>query len=244
MIYKIGLLGASGRMGQEVAALLAEDPKVGTDSFELADGITQSGRMTSLDGVSLRTVGEPAREPVHVWIDFSRPEATIALLETAGTPVVICTTGFTPAQRARVETYAQKHAVLMAANTSPGMQWFTRALEKAPSLAGLGFSAVLSEDHHIHKKDSPSGTAKRILESLKKQGFENVEVQVTRAGSIVGTHTVRFIADGEEITLTHRATDRRIFARGALLAARFLLQQKKPGLYSFEDVSFDLGDSK
>lgn len=236
MIYKLGLLGASGKMGQEVSALLSEGFTVGTDTFELADGITQTGRLQSIDGVELRTFEQDPREPVHAWIDFSRPEATLQLLESTKEPVVICTTGFTSAQKKTVEEFARTRPLLLAPNTSLGIKVLSRLIGEASALADHGFSVVLEEDHHKDKKDSPSGTAKRLLEVLEKAGFGPAQVHVTRAGSIVGNHTVRLIAGGEELSIRHSVTDRRIFARGAVIAAHFLLKQKTPRLYTFDEV--------
>jgi 4-hydroxy-tetrahydrodipicolinate reductase len=179
---------------------------------------------------------EPEREPVHVWIDFSRPEATLALLEKTDRPVVVCTTGFTPAQQKQLEIYAQKTPLLLCPNTSPGMQTMVEMVRGTGHLLPLGFTTVLEEDHHRHKKDAPSGTAKRLLTVLEGTGFEGTQVHVTRAGDIVGNHTIRWIADGEEILVQHRVTNRRIFAKGAVWGAQFLLKQTIPRLYSFEEV--------
>lgn len=236
MIYKVGLLGASGRMGQQVASLLANGFTLGKDAFELADGISLSGRLTSIEGIELRQMNEPEREPVHVWIDFSRPEATLALLEKTDRPVVVCTTGFTPAEIEKIREHARKTPLMLCPNTSPGMQVMVEMLRNADSLLSLGFTSVLEEDHHRHKKDSPSGTAKRLLDVLRAAGYEDTQVHVTRAGDIVGNHTVRLIADGEEVLVQHRVTDRQVFARGALWGAQYLLKQTEPRLYSFEEV--------
>ncbi len=240
MIYKVGLLGASGRMGQEVASVLSEGFTQGADAFELADGITRSGRLVSLEGMTLRKMEEPEREPVHVWIDFSRPEATLELLARTDRPVVICTTGFSPEQREEMEQYAGRVPLMICPNTSVGVNLMSHFLSQTSALKALGFAAVLEEDHHQNKKDAPSGTAKHLLEVLAAAGYGDVQVHVTRAGSIVGNHTVRLIGDGEEIVIQHRATERRIFARGALCAAAFLLKVKAPGLYHFDEV-LDLG---
>lgn len=236
MIFKVGLVGASGRMGQEIAALLSDGFTLGADAFELADGITRSGRLQSLEGMPLRTFGEIAREPVHVWIDFSRPEGTMAVLEETDRPVVIGTTGHTPAQMEKIEAYAKKAPVLLCPNTSVGMNFLQATIGSAATLAGKDFAAVLEEDHHKLKQDAPSGSAKRLLEVLAQAGFENPTVHVTRAGSIVGNHRVRFIADGEELILEHRVTDRRIFAKGALRGAQFLLYRKEPRVYRIEEM--------
>lgn len=244
LIYKVGLMGASGRMGQEVASLLADGFTLGPDAFELSDGVTLSGRLLTLEGMPLRTLNEPEREPVHVWIDFSRPEGTLALLEKTDRPVVICTTGFTPDQRGRLEELARTRPLLLCPNTSPGMKVMNLMIRQAESLSGLGFKAVLEEDHHLSKKDKPSGSAKHLLEVLRQAGYEDVQVHATRAGSIVGNHTVRLIADGEELLVQHRVTERRIFARGALWAAQFLLRQKQPRLYFFDEVTIDRSKGK
>jgi 4-hydroxy-tetrahydrodipicolinate reductase len=239
VIYKVGLLGASGRMGQEVAALLSEGFTLGPDAFELADGVTLTGKLTTIEGMELRTFDEPEREPVHVWIDFSRPAGTLQLLEKTDRPVVVCTTGFTKEEQSKLEAHARRRPILLCPNTSPGMKVMGEMMGAAGLLASHGFSAVLEEDHHRHKKDAPSGTAKRLLELLERHGFSDVQVHVTRAGNIVGNHTVRLIADGEELLVRHRVTDRRVFARGALWGAQFLLRQKEPRLYQFDEVTVD-----
>src|SRR5690606_24677515 len=125
--------------------------------------------------------------------------------------------------------------VLLCPNTSIGMNRMSAMLVLAKPLASQGFACVVEEDHHKAKKDSPSGSAKRLLEALAKAGFDAPQVHVTRAGSIVGNHRVRFIADGEELVVEHRVTDRKIFARGALHGAQFLLKQKEPRIYRFEE---------
>jgi 4-hydroxy-tetrahydrodipicolinate reductase len=221
-------------MGLEIAGLLAEGFSRGTDTLELSDAISASGRLSSIDGIPVRLMSEPPREPVHVWIDFSRPAGTIALLEQIDCPVLIGTTGLGDSERTLIDAYARRHPVLLGANTSPGMALMTRML-RSVSVSG-DFAAVLEEDHHRHKKDAPSGTAKTLLQILHEQGHPDVQVHVTRAGAIVGTHTVRFIADGEELSLQHRVTDRKVFATGALLGALFLARQKTPRLYGMEDV--------
>jgi 4-hydroxy-tetrahydrodipicolinate reductase len=237
LIFKVGLMGASGRMGREVAALLADGFTLNSDAFELSDGVTLSGHLLSIEGMPLRTLRDPEREPVHVWIDFSRPEGTLELLRKTDRPVVICTTGFTPEQMGTIENHARTRPLLLAPNTSMGMHIMGQMVKAAAPLSQLGFTTVLDDDHHVHKKDAPSGTAKRLLDQLQFAGFESTPVHVTRAGTTVGTHTVRWIADGEELLVQHRVTDRRIFARGALWAAQFLLRQTKPRVYLFDEVS-------
>ena len=233
MIRKIGLLGASGKMGLEIASALNEEFSFMGDSLELCDAISSSGRLTSIEGIEVRGMDDEPREPVHLWIDFSRPAGTLALLEKIETPVVIGTTGFSDVEVAKIRAYAERHPVLLCPNTSPGMALMAKMLRSVPVPAS--FAAVLDESHHRFKKDSPSGTAKMLLAVLQAQGRHDVTVHATRAGSIVGTHTVRFIADGEELTLTHTVSNRRIFATGALRGALFLARQTTPRIYTVDD---------
>jgi len=235
MIYKVGLSGASGHMGLEIADMLATGYKTGDAYLELADAVVGQSNLSEIEGISTRKIDEPPREPVHVWIDFSRPDATMALLDKVSCPIVIGTTGFDAEQLQRLRAAAETRAVLLAPNMSPGMALLRTMLGALPDQLGEHFQVVLSEDHHKQKVDSPSGTAKQLKALLAERGLDIDTVQVTRAGKIVGNHTIRLISDEEELEITHRAFDRRVFARGALEAAAFLAKQK-PGWYSMENV--------
>ena len=235
MIYKVGILGATGRMGLELAALLSPSFDQEGDSFELAAAVAKSERLTHIEGVEVRTLREPPREPVHVWIDFSRPEATIELLGQIDTPVVIGTTGFSEPQRDVVTEYARRRPVLQAANTSRGLAILGEFLERFPRSSEWPADVILQEEHHRHKVDSPSGTAKSLSEILVRRGHQNIQTLVVRAGEIVGTHRVRFVLEAEEIEITHRVSQRKAFAKGALVATAFVLRQTS-GLYEMKDV--------
>lgn len=234
MIYKIGILGASGRMGLEVAALLADDFTFQGDHFELSDAVSLRKKLTSIEGVDVRTLDEPEREPVHAWIDFSRPDATVKLLGTLQTPIVIATTGFSREQRTLVEQYAQRNRVCLAPNTSPGMSLLDGLLSQGPPAEG--FTVVLEETHHAAKKDAPSGTALWIAETLRAKGYEPSQVLSVRAGGVPGEHRIRFVSQDEELEITHRVWNRRVFARGALEAVALLLRKKDPGLYTIRQL--------
>ncbi len=238
MIFKVGVLGASGRVGSEIAALLGPHYASGKDWLELADAVTGSARFTSIEGVDCRKLSDTPRELVHVWIDFSRPEATLQLLETAQAPVVIGTTGFTQEQLARVKSYAELHAVVLAPNTSLSLAVFTRLLGQLPQASDWSCEVVVSEEHHKHKKDAPSGTAKNLISLLAERGYREPQVQVIRAGEIIGVHTVKFISANEQITLEHRVNQRQVFAEGALAAAAFLARGVPARLYTMEEVFF------
>jgi 4-hydroxy-tetrahydrodipicolinate reductase len=229
-IYKIGLLGATGRMGLEIASLLSSDYSLENSHLELADAVAEAGTIVSVEGVDVRSLSEPAREPVHAWVDYSRPEATMKLLTTIDTPILIGTTGFTPEQLAKIAEYAERHPVILTSNSSPGMNTLFALLEQLSPLDWIGEVAV-TEVHHRQKKDAPSGTAKELARILVDRGLNVPDVQVTRAGSVPGTHTVYLYGYGEEIMIQHRVTERKVFAEGALRGIVYLLRQKRPGFY-------------
>ena len=111
-------------------------------------------------------------------------------------------------------------------------------LNSIPEASRLGYDILAHEIHHKKKVDAPSGTLKTILKVLEEQGHRGMQVNYGRVGDEKGTHTISFYSPDEEITLTHRVTNRRVFAQGALLAAHFVLKKKTPGLYSFKDIDF------
>ncbi len=239
MIYKVGVNGVTGRMGVEVASLLGQGLQLASHYLELADAVANSDKVTSVEGVTVRTWKSPSREPVHVWVDFSRPAATMSMLESIDTPVVICTTGFSESELAKIENYSKRHAVLLAANTSPGMSVVRKFLAQALPPKEWGFSAHVEDIHHRHKKDAPSGSAKEIVRLLEKAGYEGVQVHAIRTGGVVGEHEIRLISDNEEVSIVHRAFDRRVFAKGSLLGAVKLLSVGKSGLYSWDELFSD-----
>lgn len=235
MIYKVGLCGASGRMGIEVASLLAGGLTVGNDLFELADAVAGSRKFVSVEGVDVRTLDDPPREPVHGWIDFSRPAATVKLLETVDRPVVIATTGFDARELEAIERAAKRVPILVAPNTSPGIRQLFRLIAALDG-PDAGFAAAVLETHHARKKDSPSGTAKALVERLRDRGYGDVSVAAFRAGGVPGEHEIRLVAEDELVVISHRVWNRRVFARGAVTALHWLLQQKKPRLYAVDEI--------
>lgn len=234
MVLKIGILGATGKMGQEVASLLHNGYQVAGDTLEFSEAVSKNRKITEVDGVPVKTLAERL-DPVHVWIDFSRPEATLALIEATKEPLVICTTGFTSSQIERIDLETKRRAVLVAPNTSPGINFVLAMIEALPSVSKLGFDIFIEEAHHTGKVDKPSGTAKLLRRTLEDLGNIPSEVHSVRAGGEKGRHRVSFTAQEEEFVLEHRVFDRAVFAKGALLAAHFIARQK-PGFYEMKDV--------
>jgi 4-hydroxy-tetrahydrodipicolinate reductase len=192
-------------------------------------------------------------------IDFSLRDATRPLAELAeehGKPMVIGTTGHDTDDREAIEKIGSRIPMVWAGNFSTGVNLLFYLTQQTARVLGpqSGFDPEVIEMHHRLKKDAPSGTADRLLEILKdsrKLGDEDVlhgrsgmigerkdsEIgsHALRGGDVVGEHTVMFAGIGERIELTHRATDRTIFATGALKAAKWVVSQQ-PGLYSMQDV--------
>ena len=150
-------------------------------------------------------------------------------------PLVIGTTGHSAEQRNRIEKAARLVPVVLASNFSIGVNALFALTRRAAEILGNEFDRKIIETHHRMKKDAPSGTAKTIAEILREDGAGEIPIQSVREGEIVGEHTVIFAGPGERLELTHHAESRAIFARGALRAARWIVDQP-PGLYSMQDV--------
>lgn len=193
-----------------------------------------------------------------VLIDFTLPEATMQNLDACVSlekPLVIGTTGLTPTQRARIGAAARTVPVLFAPNMSVGVNLLFRLVADAARVLGDTVDIEVIEAHHRHKIDAPSGTAVRLGEILAEtlgrdlatcavygregrtgaRERQTIGFETIRAGDIVGEHMVMFAGTGERLELTHRATSRRTFAQGAVMAACWLTNQP-PGLYDMQDV--------
>lgn len=240
MPLKILLNGSRGRMGAAIAdcaeannAEIAAACDVGDDASTMIAGC-------------------------EAVIDFSFHEVTAEMARLSanhGLPLIIGTTGHTPDERSAILSAVEgKIPVVWAGNYSVGVNTLNYLTRKAASILGHQYEPEVMEMHHHHKKDAPSGTAERLIEILKeaysfsdnhvthgREGLigarpeKEIGVHAIRGGDIVGEHTVYFIGDGERIELTHKATDRKIFAQGAVRAAHWAVG-KAPGVYNMEDV--------
>ncbi len=242
--------GCNGAMGRVITQLAAEDAELeivaGIDVTEGAD--LGYPVFHSLDACTV---------PADVVVDFASAKAVDGLLdycEAKGLPLVLCTTGLSEEQIARVSEVSKKTAVLRSANMSLGVNLLMKLVQDAARvLAGSGFDIEIVEKHHRRKKDAPSGTALALADSINEamdQAYhytydrserseardpEEIGISAVRGGTIVGEHDVIFAGTDEVITFTHTAYSRAIFAKGALAAAKFLTG-KKPGLYGMADV--------
>ncbi len=215
-MISVSLLGATGKMGRRILALALEDPELHVSGI--------SARISSTDLVA-------ALSTCDVAIDFTSPLATKGHLEAAlitGKPLVIGTTGHTPEDIEAIEKASRSIPILYSPNFSLGIALCLETAEKFGKALGSSASINISETHHIHKKDSPSGTA---LALAKAAGLERAVIESIRSGDTVGEHTVIFELGHERIELKHTCLSRDVFALGALRAAKFLAKQS-PGLYS------------
>ena len=260
----IAVIGAAGRMGKALIEAIAategahlsaalEHPDsslIGADAGELA-GI---GRNNIQVEASLHDVADD----FDVLIDFSIPAVTAAnaafCLEH-GKKIVIGTTGLDDNQLQQVQMASQTNAICMASNYATGVNLCFKLAELAASVLGDEVDIEISEAHHRHKIDAPSGTALSLGESVASalgrdlkdvavygregqtgaRDRQTIGFATVRAGDIVGDHTVLFAAEGERIEITHKASSRMAFARGAVRAAKWLTT-KESGLFDMQDV--------
>jgi 4-hydroxy-tetrahydrodipicolinate reductase len=188
---------------------------------------------------------DPARLcDTDVIIDFSVPEGTLALLEAVpndGPPLVCGVTGWRETQMSRLREHAGRTCILHAPNFSTGVLALRHLLRTAaPLLARLGYTPVVCETHHRHKRDAPSGTALALCRDIAPDDPASVQTHAVRAGEVIGDHQVTFYGPGDRIQLAHQAQDRTIFARGAIEAACWLADRPRtPGLLSLDDYLQD-----
>lgn len=213
---RILIHGASGRMGQALLRLAAE-----RDDVEVVAAVQRRPGQRVVDGVPYFAASELSGvPPFDVAIDFSLPEAfdaILALCATRGSALVSGTTGLSQGQRDALAGASTGIALLWAANFSLGVAVLEELVERAAG-ALAGWDCDIVESHHTLKKDAPSGTALALGEAAGRGGAQPRYASL-RAGDIVGEHLVQFATAGERIELVHRATNRDIFARGALHAA-------------------------
>lgn len=239
MSLKILLNGAKGRMGQAILSVAGE---TGCEVVAQCD---------------LGVDPQPLLGDCEVVVDFSSHESTPELAEqcvTAGKPLVIGTTGHLPEEADRIRACAEKIPMVWAGNYSVGVNVLLHLTRKAAELLNDPYHPEIVEMHHRFKKDAPSGTAENLLEAILEGRDWNAEsalrgragltgerpdrevgMHSLRGGDVVGEHSVIFAGPGERVTLSHSASDRSIFARGALMAAKWVVG-RDPGIYRMEEV--------
>ena len=262
MALRVAVTGAGGRMGQSVARAVSTESETELACLVARPGSWLVGSSASSivgDENCPITVSDVLDlEAVDVVIDFTLPDSSLVNARAcaeAGVPVVIGTTGFSEAEQADLDSTLTSVARCQAANFSTGVNLAYRLLSLAAQVMGADSDIEIHEAHHKHKIDAPSGTALamgQVLASAMKQSLSDVAqydrsterearvpgsigFSVTRAGDIVGEHTVLFAAEGERLEITHKAGSRDAFANGAVRAAKFIAN-KPAGAYTMSDV--------
>jgi len=258
MSITLGVNGAGGRMGRRIMELAGEDPDLtvaaALERPEHPDLGKTVGEMTPTVPIDV-VLATALTEPVDVMIDFSGPAGTEAVLAqclAAQTPLVTGTTGLSDDQRSALADAAKQIPVLLAPNMSLGVNVLFQLTAEAARMLGTDFDVEIVEKHHRFKKDAPSGTALRLAEKVTEEQPGRVQVHgregivgerkpeelgmhALRVGDTVGEHTVVFSTLSETIELVHKAHSRDCFVRGALKAAKFLVD-REPGMYDMNSV--------
>jgi len=263
-MVRVAVAGVAGRMGSRIAQLINENDdveliggfehpdhsKIGKDISEIIGGTTCGFAVSK----SMKDVLDAA----DVVIDFTSAATSLAHMQIAASakkPMVIGSTGFSAEKMSQAQELATNFPCVLAPNMSAGVNVLFKVVADVAKLLGEDFDVEIVEAHHRFKKDAPSGTAVKLAQIIAqslgrnldqvgvyaRQGLigerdgKEIGIQTLRGGDIVGEHTVLFAGMGERIELTHRAHSRDNFARGAILAARWIVQQP-PGLYDMQNV--------
>jgi 4-hydroxy-tetrahydrodipicolinate reductase len=260
---RIAVFGAAGKMGCMIIRAAAEAPNAALSVAVERPGFaglgTDASRGAGLpdSGVCLQA-DKPAAGAADVWIDFSAPGLALPNAQAAakaGAAIVIGTTGVTAQDKDAIAQIAKTIPVVLSPNMSMGVNVMLRLVADAARALGPGYDIEIVETHHRAKRDAPSGTALRLAEAVAeatnrdlgktaryhRQGDvgprtnEEIGMQTLRGGDVVGDHTVFFFGQGDRIEITHRASSRETFARGAVRAALWL-HGRPAGLYDMRDV--------
>ncbi len=257
----IAINGAAGRMGQRLVHLCHQDAELQLGAALEAPGSPHVGRdigeICGLGPIGVAVGDALAVDArIEVVVDFSVPQGTMNVLPVCvkrRIPLVVATTGLTPEQKSQIEEAAHDTALLMAPNMSLSVNVLFQLVKQAAELlAGKDFDVEIVERHHRFKKDAPSGTALHFARLVQEAMGQNelrhgreglvgerprgeIGMHALRVGDNVGEHTIIFSTLGETLELTHRGHTRDSYARGALLAAKFLAG-KPAGRYSMDDV--------
>ncbi len=256
------VIGAAGKMGNRIIQMIQETPSISLyGAVERADYPfigKDIGEVIGLGKIGVLLEGDLKKTGADVIINFTNPKTSIESLQFAketGSAIVIGTTGLSPEQMERVRDLSKSLRCVFSPNMSVGVNVMFRIVQEVAWVLGPEYDIEILEAHHHLKKDSPSGTAVKLGELIAKavgrdfgkvgvygrKGMvgertkEEIGMQVIRAGDIVGEHTVLFGGIGERLEIIHRAHSRDNFARGAIRAALWIVNQPN-GLYDMQDV--------
>lgn len=254
---RIAVLGANGRMGRAVVRLAHEGGMKVVCAVGAGDEGRDLGELAGIGAIGVvltSDIGAIAKSGAEVLIDFSAPHALALACDpcaAAGVAIVSGTTGLDEAGKGALDRAAERVPLLWEPNMSIGVNVLAMLVERAVATLGPTYDVEIAEAHHRLKADAPSGTALRLAEVVKSvrggkfthgregrpgpRNEQEIGVHALRGGDVIGDHTVYFFADGERLELTHRATSRDLFARGAIRAARWIVG-RPAGRYRLGDT--------
>jgi 4-hydroxy-tetrahydrodipicolinate reductase len=223
-MIKVAVAGSEGRMGKRIIGLAEKDKEIDVVAkFDM--GIDPTPEIAKCD----------------VLIEFTTPKATVdhtAIAEKLKKAIVIGTTALSDEHRNILKKASETIPIVLSPNMSVGVNLLFKLCEETAGILPADYKVEMKEMHHVHKKDAPSGTAKKLADLVSKQrkvNVQNILIESVREGEIVGDHKVVFDSQTERIELLHSAKTRDTFVAGAITAAKFL-KDKKNGLYSMQDV--------
>ncbi len=257
-MLRIAIAGASGRMGRAICEQAPEHAARVTGALVRSGSERVGEAVSGVEGLRYSDDPDTAFQDAEVVLDFSTPGAASTIAEhcvAQGRALLVGTTGLDDSTRATLQTAGRQIPVLLAPNTSPGVNLLAALVEKVAGMLGEDYDIEITEAHHRHKVDAPSGTALRLGEAAAAgRGIDHSEravharqgqigpreagdigYSVIRGGDIPGEHSVLFAGPGERIELGHRASSRATFAVGALRAAAWLAG-KPAGFYTMDDM--------
>ncbi|MBF0424848.1 MAG: 4-hydroxy-tetrahydrodipicolinate reductase [Magnetococcales bacterium] len=261
---RVGIAGAAGRMGRMLVQAVLDQPGLRlasawerSDSLAIGKDVGELAGVPAL-GVVISDSPQKGFAAADVIIDFTTIPSTLDHLPLAlemNKPMIIGTTGFDAAARERIAAAASKTPIVLAPNFSVGINLMFQVAAQVAQVLGEAFDIEIIEAHHRHKVDAPSGTAVRLGETVAqalgrslpevavygRQGHtgardrQTIGFATVRGGDVVGDHTLLFAGEGERLEITHRASSRLTFARGAARAAQWVVG-RAPGLYDMRDI--------
>lgn len=223
-MIKVAIAGSEGRMGKRIINLAEQDKDIEVVSkFDI--GVDPESQITKCDTL----------------IEFTTPQATVEhtiIAEKLKKGVVIGTTALSEKDNDIIKKASKTIPIVISPNMSVGVNLLFKLCQDAARILPIDYKVEMTEIHHVHKKDAPSGTAKKLAELVskeRKQGASNIPIESKRVGEVVGDHKVIFDSETERIELLHSARTRDTFAAGAIAAVKFL-KSKKNGFYTMRDV--------
>ena len=247
-MIRVAVCGACGRMGKLIVRQISKqaDMKlvVAVDAAGTPSAGEDAGEIAGVGKLGVKIVGADKLAEVlkqskpDVLVDFTKADAAVQNVKTAsevGVSVVVGTTGFTAEQRAEAEEAIKKGKIraVISPNMSIGVNVFFKSVSETAKMLGSNYGVEIVEAHHVHKRDAPSGTARRAAQIIAGEfgwSEDKIKIKSIREGDIVGEHTVIFSTPEERVEISHRAQSRETFAAGAMKAVRHVVERGKPGV--------------